>query len=253
MLRYLTRLALLAAIVGLSAETVRGDIIWENEGFTPDQGITSGTNLSGAIINTLVFSDSDGGTFDLNPGRNATYFTYKAATSGNHFGYFEMSFDNQNDDPADYLEINLTFDAPATNLQFSLVDVDRGPGNSFADGVELYYNGINVRSSPSFYSLGSGVGIDNEGYMTGFEGLGPAGPTETSGNIDLNFGLTEVNSLTIRYLSSNDAQSDPVAQFIGIGDLTFDSPLPPTSAPEPSAFLVLSAMLLSWHGLRRYL
>lgn len=243
MFRNSGRWVLLLVLATLTAPVCRGDIIWESEGFAPDQGISNGTSVSGATLSTSVYSDSDGGSFDLTPGGNATYFTYKSGEEGNHSGYLELSFNNTNDDPADYIELSLTFDTSVSDLQFSLLDVDRGVGGTFVDAVELTYNGINVRNNPAFYTLNPNVGLDNEPSMNGFEGLGSAAANQTLANVDFNFGGTLVDSLTIRFFTIDDAIGNPFSQSIGVSDLSFT----PTSVPEPSAFIVLTAALI---GLR---
>jgi hypothetical protein len=235
----------IALLAALTAPT-RADIVWESMGYADEQTIINGSVFTGAdgvgnrvTFNFTIFSDSDGGTFDLGPGRNASFLSYESGITGNHTGYMEMSFDNQNDDPSDYLDFVIAFAFPTTNLQFSLLDVDAGAGNSFVDAIEVFYNGINVRTNPSLYSFGSSVANDNESYLTGFEGTGSAVATGTTGNINFDFGSTIVNSLVIRYRSSDDAQGNPVAQFIGISDLSF------TTIPEPALAWVSSCLVIA--------
>ncbi len=242
-------LALCTSLSVTAAAECRGDIVWESLGWTDEQAVASGTELTNVnnrvTLNWLAFSDSDGGTYDLSVGRNTSFLTYESGITGNHAGYLEMSFDNQNDDPADYLELQMNFFYPTVGLQFSLLDVDRGLGNSFADGVEVFYNGINVRTNPALFAFGSDVALDNESYLNGFEGIDTATTTATSGNINFDFGATVVNSLTIRYRSSDDAQANPVAQFIGISDMVY------TSIPEPAMWGCLAAIGLGMGTLLR--
>ena len=242
-------IALVGVWVLAACGAVHADLIWEAAGLSDEQVLVSGNTLYGTTnqvtLGMVVFSDSDGGTFDLGPGRNTSYLTYENGITGNHAGYLELSFDNQNNDPADYLELVFSFAYPTTNLQFALLDVDRGAGNSFADGVEVFYNGINIRSNPSLFSFGSSVALDNESYMDGFEGITTSAATSTTGNIQFDFGATVVNSITIRYRSSDDAQGNPVAQFIGVSDLSY------TSIPEPVLWGLAAAFGLPLLGVRR--
>lgn len=211
------------------------DLQWENF-FTDEDAIVDGSQLTAGAtqltFSTQVFSDSDGGTFDLVPDRSADFFTFESGTTGNHTGFLEMNFNNENDDPTDFIELTIDFFGPVTNLQFSLLDVDGSGAGNWDDGVEVFFNGVNVKTDPSLYQYGSVVIPDNESYMDGFEAVAAsASANEVTGNIDFDFGSQAINSITIRYFSTDDAVADPSAQFVGISDLIFNS----TAIPEPSA------------------
>jgi hypothetical protein len=131
-------------------------------------------------------------------------------------------------------------------LQFSLLDIDGSPSFAWDDGVEVFFNGTNVKTNPALYTYGAAVFLDNESYMDGFEaGTLSASSTETTGNINFDFGLQEINSIRIRYFSTDDPNSNPASQFIGISDLAFNS----TAIPEPQSLLPCLVMLAS--GLAR--
>ncbi len=220
-----------------------GDLLWESH-FADEDAITNGSSvMAGSTLVTFltqVVSDSDGGTFDLVAERSASFFSFESGTTGNHTGYLEMTFNNENNDPADYLELTMNFFAPVTNLRFSVLDIDGSPASSWDDGVEIFYNGINVRTDPSLYSLGSIVFLDNETYMDGFEsGTTSAAANEVTGNINLDFGALDINSIMIRYRSTDDAVANPASQFIGISDLVFN----PTAIPEPGGMVAVVALL----------
>ncbi len=224
-------------LLSLSAGMGRADLVWENF-FTDEQSIGDGTVLNtgsgiNVTINRVVFSDSDGGTFDLGLYDNSDYFTFESGQQGGHFGFLEATFDNQNNDPADYLELTLLFSVAISNLNFSLLDVDSG---SWDDAVEVFYNGsLNARDNASFYTLGSTNILDNETYMHGFEGNGSgANFDETIGNIDFHFGATQITSVRIKYFSTDDADLDPGGQRLGVSDLSFTK-----AVPEPSAVAMM--------------
>ncbi len=228
----------LLVATGMSpGRAARADLVWENY-YADEQSIVDGTVLStpsgiDVAIDRLVYSDSDGGTFDLGLYDNADFLTFEAGQLGGHFGLLEASFNNQNNDPADFLELVLTFSAAVTNLQFSLLDVDSG---SWDDGIEVFYNGsLNARDNPAFYALGSTNGLDNESYMHGFEGYGSsAAGSGTQGNIDFDFGQTAITTLRIRYFSTDDADSNPGGQRVGLSDLSFG-----TTVNEPPALAMV--------------
>lgn len=84
---------------------------------------------------------------------------------------------------------------------------------------------MNLQDIPNTYTLGgSDVKLDNESYMKGFEGRGSASNSSNSANIEVNLGSTEISQIEIFYFSTDDAQSDPSKQTIGISDLTWDTP-----------------------------
>lgn len=199
-------------------------------------------------LSTAVFSDSDGGTFDLAlfPG-DLGFHTVSHGQTGAHAGYARLSFDNQNDDPADYLELTLSFGVPLVGLQFSILDVDSVSGQGFDDGLELTYNGgLNVRSNSSLYTLPAvanpTVAVDNEAGYEGFEGWNGrnASSSQTIGNVDFDFGTIAISDLTIRYFSTDDADPNPVAQLTGLSDLSWTA----TLVPEPSTASLLGLGLL---------
>ena len=209
---------LVAAIPGARAASA-DQVVWEN------QSLANGANLT----NATVLTDSVG-RVTVNFGRATTGLTatttFDAGQTGNHTGFGRLAFDAPNNNNANRLTVTLTFTAPVTNLQFSLLDVDRGAGNSFVDAVEVFYNGttLNARTGGFGTVGGANVAVDDETYMTGWEGQGAAAVTDTSANINFNFGATAISSVTIVFFSSDDAQANPVAQFIGISDLAFVIP-----------------------------
>ncbi len=102
--------------------------------------------------------------------------------------------------------------------------MDQSGGKTFDDGVEIYADGMNVKNLPDVQiTTGENVFEDNESYMNGFEGRGNTGANNNSegGNINLNFGNTEVSSLEFKYFSTDDAISNPGSQKIGLSDFGF--------------------------------
>lgn len=230
---------------GTLLPVARANIVWST-GFSDEDAI--GTNAGNssiatsyggtATLSTTVFSDNTGGTFDLDPYVNSDYVTYEAGQLGAVRDHVQFSMDNDNDDPDDFVEFAINFDSAVQNLQFSLLDVDSG---SWDDGVEIFYNGSNnVRDNATINGSGSGDivvvdgvtnGIDNESYMHGWEGYGSnAQSSQTLGNIAFNFSDLQITSIRIRYFSTDDANSNPGGQIMGLTNLTFVE-----AVPEPSS------------------
>jgi uncharacterized repeat protein (TIGR01451 family) len=196
------------------------NIVWENQGLVSGTSIASGatlidsSNRVGAILTRSVVVV--GGTFTSN-------FSFNAATLGNHVGYGRFDINNSNNDPNDRFSVTITFNEPVTNLQFSLLDVDLRASSGTSDAVEIYYNGINNAGGSAFVtSIGSSVVRDNETYMDGYEGIATSGANQTTGNINVNFGSTSITSVTIVFFTSDDSNTNPFPQFMGISDLTYD-------------------------------
>jgi len=238
-------------LIALLTRPSNADIVWEDE-LTDEQAITNNMSLAAGGTNitfqTTVFSDSDGGTFDITPVRSANYFSFESGVTGNHTGHLEMTFDNENDDPSDFIELTMNFGTPVTNLSFSLLDVDGSSNLTWDDGVEVFYNGINTKTDPNLYNIGPIIFLDNETYMDGYEaGNATAASNETTGNIDFTFGAEVIDTMTIRYFSTDDAVSDPGSQFIGISDLSFNA----VAVPEPAAISLIAFGALAGYARRR--
>lgn len=212
--RTLASLACLLALSIGNANAAVDQIVWENQGIAPDGAIANGATLT----DSLGYVTATYGLTITNLPTSSS--TFNAGITGNHTGYARLAFDNNDDNNADRMVATITFSQPVSNLQFSLLDVDDG---NFRDAVEILYNGTNNARTDGFVtSFGAGVALDDETYMTGYEGIASSTPTDTTGNINLNFGTTAVTSVTVRFFSSDDAPANPVAQFIGISDLTFN-------------------------------
>ena len=200
-------------------------LVWEDLGFADESAVATGSklNLGNGVTATVNWEIiTDGGNFASYAGED--YVSFESGKTGNHTGYLSLGFNNSEDDPDDLIKLSLDFGQAVTGLTFKVLDVDQSAGKTFDDGVEIYVNNKNVKSlSGVEITTGDNVFADNETYMDGFEGRGDAGANNSSegGNINLNFGSTEVSSLEIRYFSTDDAIANPHGQKIGISDLAF--------------------------------
>lgn len=236
-------------------QPLHADLIWENT-YSDNEVIANGqqTVITGNVITygLSAVSDNDSGGNDLSFGASANYFYASHGELGGHDGFFNMVFDNTEDDPADYLEASLSFQNSVDNLQFSLLDLDSNFSGililgslDWHDAVEVFYNGSNIATATS---TGSNVQTDNESYMTGYESNGNnAAESSTIGNLAFDFTGTAINDITIRYRTTDDAKTNPDSQRIGISDLSFVS-----AVPEPSSgFALLGTGLLAMRRRRR--
>nr|MDJ0649632.1 hypothetical protein [Xenococcaceae cyanobacterium MO_188.B19] len=201
------------------------NLIWESQNLVDESAIKSGTafnldNNFAVTVNCEIITD--GGNFAPHGGED--FVSYDSGTRGNEKGYLSLGFDNSNNDPDDLIQLSLDFNQPVTGLNFKVLDVDRSAKKSFADGVEIYADGVNIKNMSGVEIVtGNSVFADNEPYMNGFEGRNSANSHSESGNIALDFRGTEVSEIEIKYFSTDDAISNPSHQHIGISDLSFQT------------------------------
>ncbi len=213
---------------------INKSLVWEAQNLADESAVASGSsfNLGDGVAVTVGIKIIENGQVlpenstspEFTPHAGENYVSFESGTTGNHTGYLSLGFDNSNDDFKDLIELSVDFNQPVTGVNFKVLDVDQSAGKKFDDGVEIYADGINIKSLPGVEIVtGENVFADNEPYMDGFEGRGNAGANNSSegGNISINFGATEVSELEFRYFSTDDAVSNPGSQKIGISDLDF--------------------------------
>ena len=246
---------LLISLLGPSA--AQADLIWADH-FSDEQEISSSTIITtpdnALSFSTQVIEDNAG---DFSSFSSDTIFSFEGAGQlGNQTQFVEASFNQQDNDPNDFLEFQVNFGTEVQGLSFSVLDIDVGPNATlsttpeFVDLVEVFVNDVNVKTNPAYFgALGSSLAADDEAEADGFEGIDEADGTSTSGNLNLDFGDLAVSSFKVTYRSSDDAATGgiltdlPAGQSIGISNLTFTT----VSVPEPSAvpmMVLLSAGLL---------
>ena len=163
--------------------------------------------------------ETNGGDFVPNGGDD--FVSYDDGLRGNHQGYLNLGFNNSESDPNDVVGVSLNFDRPVTGLNFDVLDVDEG---LFDDAVEIFVDGVNIQDLPDALTLGgSSVRLDNEDYMTGFEGSSSANKSSETANIQVDLGSTEASKLEFFYFSTDDPGGDPNGQSIGISDLQLNA------------------------------
>lgn len=187
--------------------------------------------------------DLDNNSFDVGLGSNSTLtVSYNEAglgggtatpvyaqpqPLGNRFGgYITLSMDATAQ--GEFVELELVFDNPIQNLQFTLIDVDRGLG-FWQDEVHLEADlgGVPVVLGPTDYTIVNPALITANTTLTTNEfvatvdpsgtGLGVAN-TSTDGDIAVNY-PGQIDRLRIRYYAGS--ATDLETQQIGIDGLQF--------------------------------
>ena len=240
------------------------NLVWENQGLTDENAVTSGSIFSDpaneVTVTTSWSTTTNGGSFVAYGGSD--FVSYESGINGNHTGFISLGFDNDSEDQGDKISFSINFAPAIQGLTFSLLDVDEaddddGSSNAYWDDVvEITYNG-GTNAVGMVSSSGSCVEPDDETFVTGFEGVedqngcGDDGVdwSSTSGNVNFDFGTTYVSSITITYFSGDDlaGTSNPSGQVIGISDLAWTGVFPVefldfTAKKSP----VSSSVLLKW-------
>ncbi|MCG8366250.1 MAG: hypothetical protein MJA27_23305 [Pseudanabaenales cyanobacterium] len=194
-------------------------LIWENLGLKDEAAVLSGSefDLGSGLTATIDWNTQiDRGSFVPHGGDD--FVSYERDMRGAHEGFLNLGFNNDANDPNDVLRLSLHFNQPIVGLDFDVLDVDES--SSFEDAVEIFVDDVNIRDIPDAFTLaGDRVKLDNESYLKGFEGRGVASKSSESANIQVSLGGREVSKVEIFYSSTNDAQSNPSSQSIGISDL----------------------------------
>ena len=114
-------------------QPLTADIVWSDDFADGDEvvdGRVVGLGNNQITITNSVFSDFDSGANDLSVSNSPFFMSYSADQMGaNSDGHLRLSFQNEANDPVDYLEQTYTFANSAKNLSFSILDVDLGPNS----------------------------------------------------------------------------------------------------------------------------
>lgn len=218
-------LALVALAMPKAAIAQTATIDWASAGVASQQTFPSGTVVTGsdgttATVTRTVVTE---GTGSFDPAFAPDFLSYFSGTIGGVTSPLLLSFDNSSYDPRDKVTVTITLNRAVSNLSFSLGDIDAG---SFSDAVEVYYSSsttgayTNAASTSSFWTTGSSVTRTNDATVNGWRGTNGSDTAATNGNINLNFGTTQVRRIQIVYFSYTGT-GDPTAQFAGVSRLTF--------------------------------
>jgi hypothetical protein len=208
-------------ILWLAASTsvLAQDLIWENQGLTDENTITSGSTFAynGATV-TFTWTVVDDGGFATYPGGSGStgggndYVTYEASQEGGHTGLVLLAFDNAAYDPDDYIQVVLTFSTPQSGLAFSLLDID---SDGWDDNVQLFARPaggsfVNTVGFPQVWDFAqSNTSLrtveENDEPLSGWEGTRDrSSPSDNWGNVDLNFEGISIDAIALRFRSTDD-------------------------------------------------
>ncbi len=222
--RYLFSLIFLGMLSQIHAQGIQ----WESLGYASGAALprTVVTSAGPQVVTVDWTTVTDGGSFVPHEA-HADFVIYDANELGTLFGNLALGFDNSSDDPDDYIELNIYFSIPVTNVEFTLMDIDFG---NWDDGVDVLFNGsVNPVSDPAMYTIANAsyVAVDNEVQFDGFEAFNNVPPVpnnSTDGNVTIRSNNLAVSSIRIRYRCTDDLggrRPNPSSQRLGLSDITW--------------------------------
>ncbi|MBK6938389.1 MAG: hypothetical protein IPH18_17200 [Chitinophagaceae bacterium] len=156
-----------------------------------------------------------------------------------------------------YATIVLSFTSLATNISFRIADIDKNDATSttYFDRVTITGSNGSSTFSPSITKFDA-VTDPNFLIISGNTARvnttsGQAGNTDSDaadqrGTINVDFGTAAINTVTIRYDNAPGANTNPAAQSIAVGSVTFSQSVLPVSLTDFSAYRQSRDVILKW-------
>lgn len=148
---------------------------------------------------------------EIDPAR--TYSTYS--------GLIRSSFDATIDDGSVTNTTRFAFSEPVYNLSFTIIDIDGGIAQNFADGIQF------ASSTGAFPTAAFGSNVTYSavtGYGASLGGLCNVGGGNVPDCLLTPTFAGPVDWVTVTYIGEDASGSDPTNQLIYITDLTFNTP-----------------------------
>lgn len=231
--------------------------------FSPSwaDGNTNGnaTNVGGSGINctaTLtmvgggVFTNALGGSGAQTPTVSGATFTIPATTN-------RIQVTPNFSSNTSYVNIVLSFSSFTTNVSFKIVDIDKNNPNSNnyydrvtvtgSDGVTTYNGSLtkyDAVTDPNFLVISGNTASVNT--TNGQADNTASDATDQRGTVNVSFGSAVINSVTIRYDNAPGCNSNPAAQAIAIGSVSFNSTTLPVSLFDFNGHRLSKDVLLNW-------
>lgn len=207
-------------------------------------GITATVNLtkSGG-----VYTSSNGSTGQATPTVSGSAFVVGGSTAN-----LEIAVDF--DQNTEYIDIVYHFSAPVTHVAFEVADLDKPTATSTQYFDEVVVSGSNGTTThlptitrysstdPDFLILSGNTA--HASTVSGHGGNSASSSTDQKGTVVISFGTHTLTGITIRYKNASGAQSNPPAQGIAIGNVSFQK-----AVPVPVKFTYVKARAQAGHTL----
>lgn len=224
-------------------------------------GSTSGTapNVGGLSINSnTVVTMTGGGVFmpvmgyygSQSPSVSGAVFTVPGTTN-------RVQVTPNYSSNSSYTNIVISFTSMVTNVSFRIADIDKSNANSTTYFDRVTVTGSNGTSTynatlskydavtdPNFLIISGNVAHVNTSSGEGENTASDA--TDQRGTVNVNFGATTLNSITIRYDNAPGAISNPASQSIAIGNVSFNVSTLPVSWLNFSGHRQSKDVVLNW-------
>ncbi len=198
-----------------------------------------------------TFNDVDGSGIDITISLTINGgFYYSPLDDSNSSSSLVIFPDFSTDNPStSFIDVNISFSSTVYSADFSLLDVDRGrSGNiSYWEDIIEDIQASNEGNTTDDLTITAGSEIRT---------VTNSGETEYRGRSNQNWNdastlqiawAAPVDNISFRYSSGSRAISNPVAQVIGLSNITF------TPVPEPGAYVtgLCALALLGWREYKK--
>jgi Secretion system C-terminal sorting domain len=184
------------------------------------------TNIGASGVNCSVSMTSTGG--------GATFITpYPRVNGAGDFvvggSTASMEIDMNFTANTQYMEVVYSFSSSVNNVRFNISDIDKTNTTSTTYRDRVTVTGANgattilptlskYTATSTFVTIASNVA---QCAATGAGGNSASSATDQRGTVIVDFGVSALTSITVRYDNAAGAQADPALQAIAIGNISF--------------------------------
>lgn len=226
-------LFLLPPLLPLSSQAVVLDwnnVSWTNGSFS--QSFDIDPNHAGNDI-TVSLSLSSGSSYTNNPAINSTFTGGVSNTNKS----LTLLPDFASQSSQIHVTITFLYANGVNNAKFSLFDIDTSTNHTWQDQVRDFsgtsshnsaLGATSVTGSADNTVTAGNSSVYNPFIATGTGNAPNSGAGSAAGNVTAQYGQSYVKSISFTYGSGTDALTNPSAQGIGLGNISFT----PSAAPE---------------------
>jgi len=226
---------------------------WANGNTSGTASAIGGTIVNASVSTTItngIFTDANGGAIGpITPTVAASTFIVAGA---------ENNLQIANDftsKTSGFTTIQIVFSAAVKNVNFKIADIDRTSilSNSYQDRVTITGTyGATVHlpvitkevAGSSFVIIDGNTSYANSNLLAG--GNSASSASDQNGTVNISFGNTTIQTITIIYDNGSDANADPGVQAISIGDISFTLSTLPINLSAFSGYRQSNDIVLSW-------
>ncbi|WP_207511438.1 T9SS type A sorting domain-containing protein [Longitalea luteola] len=192
-------------------------------------GGTTGTanNIGSSLVNAQInISNSRAGSYAYSSPKVSNEYVSALGSNADNL-FVGVDWDSE----SDYADITIAFNAPVTNVRFNVADIDMDWLVFHLNVDEIVVTGTsstNTTVNPTITKLVASSDIvrisGNRAYAaTLLQGGGnsASNAADQNGTVVVDFGNTLLNQVRIRYRNNSASISNPTAQYIVLGNISF--------------------------------